>query len=120
MQAVRLGSTMYFVPFFFVLNPALILRGDPWEIGVVVSTAVLGIWLIGSAIEGYLLWLGRLDRGIGGAVARLLLFASGMAMALPGGGELGLGHLQLALLGAALGVGGVMAGLANRRLIARA
>ncbi|MBE0615694.1 MAG: TRAP transporter fused permease subunit [Burkholderiales bacterium] len=120
MQAVRLGSTMYFVPFFFVLNPALILRGAPWEIAVVVGTAALGIWLIASAIEGYLLGLGRMDMGVLGALARLLLFASGMAMALPGGGELELSHLQLAALGAALGVTGVGFALANLRFAARA
>ena len=120
MKAVRLGSTMYFVPFFFVLNPALILRGDPWEIAVVVGTAVLGIWLIGSAIEGYLVLLGRLDRGIGGAMARVLLFASGMAMALPGGGELGLSHVQLTALGLGLAAAGILIGLANRRLFAPA
>src|SRR3990172_9256752 len=120
LRAVRLGSTMYFVPFFFVLNPALILRGAPGEIAVVVATAVIGIWLIASAIEGYMIGLGRLDRGIGGAVARLLLFASGMAMALPGGGELGLSHAQLAALGIALAVGGVLVALATRRSAARA
>ena len=118
MQAVRLGSTMYFVPFFFVLNPALILRGAPWEIAVVVGTAVLGIWLIASAIEGYLLGMGRMDRGFGGAIARLLLFASGMVMAMPGGGELELSHLQLAAIGAALGVAGALIALVNKRLIA--
>ena len=120
LQAVRLGSTMYFVPFFFVLNPALILRGAPWEIAVVVTTAVIGIWLIGSAIEGYLLWLGKLDSGIGSVIARLLLFASGMAMALPGGGDLALSHLELALLGISLGVAGVLIALASRRIAARA
>jgi len=119
LQAVRLGSTMYFVPFFFVLNPALILRGAPWEIAVVVATAVLGIWLIASAIEGYMIGLGRLDRGVGGAVARLLLFASGMAMALPGGGELELSHLQLAALGIVLGVGGIAVALVTRHSVAR-
>jgi TRAP transporter 4TM/12TM fusion protein len=108
MQAVRLGSTMYFVPFFFVLNPALILRGTPWEIAVVVGTAVVGIALIASALEGYLVGLGALRTDAGGWIARLLLFAGGMSMALPGGGELELSHLQLSLLGAglaALGVG---------------
>jgi TRAP-type uncharacterized transport system fused permease subunit len=120
MKSVRLGSTMYFVPFFFVLNPALILRGAPWEIIVVVGTAVLGIWLIASAIEGYLIGLGRMDAGIGGAIARVLLFASGMAMALPGGGELELSHLQLAALGAGLGVIGVVFALANKRSAGRA
>ena len=119
MKSVRLGSTMYFVPFFFVLNPALILRGEPGEIAVVVATAVLGVWLIASAIEGYLLGLGRMDSGIGGAIARLLLFASGMAMALPGGGELELSHIQLAALGAGLGAIGVVIALVNRRMLAR-
>jgi TRAP-type uncharacterized transport system fused permease subunit len=119
-KSVRLGSTMYFVPFFFVLNPALILRGDPWEIAVVVGTAVLGIWLIASAIEGYLFGLGRMDKGIGGGIARVLLFASGMAMALPGGGELDLSHVQLAGLGLLLAAGGVVIALASRRAGARA
>jgi TRAP transporter 4TM/12TM fusion protein len=120
LRAVRLGSTMYFVPFFFVLNPALILRGNPWEIIVVVGTAVLGIWLIASAIEGYLIGVGRMDSGVGGAVARLLLFASGMAMALPGGGELELSHIQLAGLGIGLGIVGVLFALANKRFAGHA
>jgi TRAP transporter 4TM/12TM fusion protein len=102
MQSVRLGSAMYFVPFFFVLNPALILRGTPLEITVVVTTAVLGIYLIASALEGYLAGVGTLRGGITGAIARVLLFAGGMTMALPGGGELALSHLDLSLLGAGL------------------
>ena len=118
LQSMRLGSIMYFVPFFFVLNPALILRGAPWEIIVVVSTALLGVWLIASSLEGYLFGLGRMDSGIGGAIARLLLFASGLAMALPGGGELELSHIQLAALGLGLGVIGVVVALANLRVAA--
>lgn len=102
LRSVRLGSAMYFVPFFFVLNPSLILRGAPSEIVVVVATAGLGVWLIASALEGYLLGLGRLDRGLPAAVARLLLFAGGVAMALPGGGELGLSHIGLSVMGAGL------------------
>jgi TRAP transporter 4TM/12TM fusion protein len=120
LQSVRLGSTMYFVPFFFVLNPALILRGAPGEIAVVVATAVLGIWLIASALEGYLVGLGGMGRGIGGGIARVMLFASGMAMALPGGGELGLSHVQLAGAGAVLAIAGVVVALAQRRVAARA
>ncbi len=120
LQSVRLGSTMYFVPFFFVLNPALILRGAPWEIAVVVVTALIGIALIAAALEGYLIGLGTPGGGIAGASARLLLFASGMAMALPGGGKLGLSHLELAVLGIALAVGAVLVALASRRPAARA
>jgi TRAP transporter 4TM/12TM fusion protein len=98
LQSMRLGSTMYFVPFFFVLNPALILRGAPLDIAVVVVTAFAGIWLIASALEGYLAGLGRMGSGATGALARVLLFGAGLALALPGGGDLGLGHTQLLLI----------------------
>lgn len=102
LTSMRLGSTMYFVPFFFVLNPALILRGEPLDIVVVVVTAFVGIALIASALEGYLVGFGRLGGGAAGWVGRALLLAGGLAMALPGGGELGWSHLQLSLGGAAL------------------
>ncbi|MDP1648755.1 MAG: TRAP transporter fused permease subunit [Rubrivivax sp.] len=104
LQSMRLGSTMYFVPFFFVLNPALILRGEPLDVVVVVATAVLGIGLIASALEGYLMGFGRLGAGAAGWVSRGLLLAAGLSMALPGGGELGLSHLQLSLAGVGLAV----------------
>jgi TRAP transporter 4TM/12TM fusion protein len=102
LQSMRLGSTMYFVPFFFVLNPALILRGEPLDIVVVVATAFVGIALIASALEGYLVGFGRLGAGAAGWVGRALLLAGGLTMALPGGGDLGWSHLQLSLGGAAL------------------
>jgi TRAP transporter 4TM/12TM fusion protein len=102
LQSMRLGSTMYFVPFFFVLNPSLILRGEPLDILIVVATAAIGIWLIGSALEGYMAGFGQLGDGSAGWPARLLLLAAGLAMALPGGGELGLSHLQLSVAGIGL------------------
>jgi TRAP transporter 4TM/12TM fusion protein len=110
MKSMRLGSTMYFVPFFFVLNPALILRGEPLEIAVVLATAVIGIWLIGSALEGYLVGFGVLGGGPAAVFARLLLVAGGLCMALPGGGELELSHLQLSVAG--LGLAGIALALA--------
>jgi TRAP-type uncharacterized transport system fused permease subunit len=97
---------MYFVPFFFVLNPALILRGSGWEIAVVVGTALLGIALIASALEGHLVGFGTIRNDPAGWVARLLVLAGGLAMALPGGGELDLSHVQLSVAGAALAVSG--------------
>jgi TRAP transporter 4TM/12TM fusion protein len=107
-QSMRLGSTMYFVPFFFVLNPALIMRGEPGEIAIVVATAFLGILLIASAFEGYLVGFGRLGDHALGWVARILLFGGGVMMALPGGGELGLSHLQLSLAGIGLVIGALV------------
>jgi len=109
LQSVRLGAAMYFVPFFFVLNPALILRGSPWEILVVVGTAVAGLVLIGSALEGYVVGIGTVARSAVGWAARLLLFAGGLVMAMPGGGELELSHVQLSLGGLALAAAGAAA-----------
>jgi TRAP-type uncharacterized transport system fused permease subunit len=53
-EASRLGSAIYVVPFFFVLNPALILRGETIDIVFMVATALVDIVLIGSALQGYL------------------------------------------------------------------
>jgi TRAP-type uncharacterized transport system fused permease subunit len=110
LQSMRLGAAMYFVPFFFVLNPALILRGTPGEIMVVVGTAVAGIALIAAALEGYLVGIGAT-----GWAARLLLFAGGLMMAMPGGGELGLSHVQLSLGGLVLALAGAALAWATAR-----
>ena len=114
-QSMRLGSAMYFVPFFFVLNPALILRGDLSDIVVVLITAIIGIALIASALEGYLVKVGSMHTGVLGFVARLLLAGGGLAMAIPGGGDLGLSHFQLSLAGISIAaVAIVIAKLAQR------
>jgi TRAP transporter 4TM/12TM fusion protein len=116
LTSMRLGSTMYFVPFFFVLNPALILRGAPLDIAVVVVTAVVGIWLIASALEGYVVGFGSVSGGLLGGLARLLLLAAGLSMALPGGGELALSHLQLSIAGLGLAAVALVLATAARRL----
>lgn len=60
--SMRLGAAKYLLPFFFVLNPALILQGDAWEVLRAITTCTIGIALIGSAMEGYLLGVGKLPR----------------------------------------------------------
>ena len=115
LQSVRLGSAMYFVPFFFVLNPALILRGSPMEITIVVGTAVLGIVLIASALEGYLAGVGALRGSAAGWMARLLIFSAGVVLAMPGGGELGLSHTTLSLIAVALAAVGALLVWTHRR-----
>jgi TRAP transporter 4TM/12TM fusion protein len=121
LNSVRLGSTMYFVPFFFVLNPALILRGSPAEIAVVVATAVAGIALIASALEGYLVGIGVLGKNLAGSSGRVLIAAGGLCMALPGGGELDLSHLELSVAGLTLAAAGAFLAWAGaRRAIAKA
>ncbi|UCH48966.1 MAG: TRAP transporter fused permease subunit, partial [Betaproteobacteria bacterium] len=117
MRAVRLGSTMYFVPFFFVLNPALILRGSIDEIIIVVGTAIIGILLIASALEGYLLGHGALRGTLPGLAARLLLFAAGLLLVIPGGGETGLSHSDLNFMALALAILSIVLARIHRKLL---
>jgi TRAP-type uncharacterized transport system fused permease subunit len=116
LQSMRLGSTMYFVPFFFVLNPALIMRGEAAEIAVVVATAIAGIWLIAAALEGYLAGFGVLGKGLAGVSTRALLLVAGLSMALPGGGELELSHLQLSIAGLGLAATALLLAALMKRL----
>ena len=52
--AMRLGMVNFFLPFLFVLNPSLILIGHPIAILHDVTTAIVAIWLLASATEGWL------------------------------------------------------------------
>lgn len=82
LEAMRLGSVIYFLPFFFVLNPALVLNGALSEIIIETSTATLGVVLIASGMQGYLVMVGKLDSALG-FLARLLLVGAGLLLAYP-------------------------------------
>ncbi|MBW6391777.1 TRAP transporter permease [Billgrantia antri] len=96
LQAMRLGSVIYFIPFLFVLNPALIMQGEPLQIGLVFVQALVGIVLFASAMQGYLIGVGRLGMGmVSECVARPLVLLAGLMLALPGGGMVPLSQLEL-------------------------
>lgn len=116
MQAMRLGSVIYFIPFLFVLNPALIMQGTPLMIAAVFIQAVVGIILFASAMQGYLMGVGRLGYGIlQETIVRGLILVSGLLLALPGGGMIPLSQWELTGLGAmALIPGVLMARLSQR------
>ncbi|MBW2341112.1 MAG: TRAP transporter fused permease subunit [Deltaproteobacteria bacterium] len=77
--AMRLGMITYFIPFFFVMNPALVLQGgSPAEIFYMVITALLGVILISGSLEGYMWGVGKI-----GWIARLATFVSGFLIAIP-------------------------------------
>ena len=82
-EAMRLGSIIYFLPFFFVLNPALVFHG-PWlEVIYEVATAVFGVTLIASGLQGYLVRVGALEADVLSLITRVLLIASGLLLAYP-------------------------------------
>ncbi|MCP5267298.1 MAG: TRAP transporter large permease subunit, partial [Burkholderiaceae bacterium] len=95
-EAMRLGSIIYFVPFFFVLNPALIGRGSIGEIALVLSTTIVGIVLISGGLQGYLYGVGTIASTALGRLGRTLLVIGGGVLALPGNEKLiGLQHGEI-------------------------
>jgi TRAP-type uncharacterized transport system fused permease subunit len=78
-KAMQLGSVIYFIPFFFVLEPALIMQGSVSQILLTTSVVVLGITLIAGGLQGYMPLLGMLDRpGMLAAIGRTLIVVGGI------------------------------------------
>ncbi len=89
LEAMRLGSIIYFIPFFFVLNPSLILQGSAASILAHTASAFVGVWFVAGALQGYQIGLGALDKcGILQWPVRALMVFAGMSLATPGGGLL--------------------------------
>lgn len=95
-EAMKVGSIIYFIPFFFVLNPALIGQAGAGEVALVLVTALIGIVFVASALQGYLIGVGKIGNSALGLLIRLLLFVGGLVMAAPGGGMIGFDHWVLA------------------------
>ena len=59
-MACRLGMSLIFIPFFFITNPDLLLRGDNiWETGLSIFTLLFALLVITQAIEGYFYGIGQ-------------------------------------------------------------
>ena len=108
-EAMRLGAIIYFVPFFFVFNPALLLQGSIIENIQAITTALIGVAVVSSALQGYLIGFGDLGTGIKGLVVKLLIGFSGLTLALPAGGLFGFSQISLLLVAGVLFGGGLFA-----------
>ncbi len=58
--ACRLGAVLFIIPFFFIVEPALVMQGSILKIIYTSVIAFIGVWLTASAIEGYLVFVGPL------------------------------------------------------------
>ncbi len=75
-KAMQLGIVAYIVPFFFALNQELTMKGSFWVIAGVFVAALVGVYFLCVAIEGYFLSpLGR--------VKRVIFFIAGLALIHP-------------------------------------
>jgi TRAP transporter 4TM/12TM fusion protein len=77
--AMRLAIVLYFVPWFFVYNPALVLEGPVTETLYLFALCAVGILFIASGLEGYLVRIGRLEMW-----SRPVLMVGGFLIAFPG------------------------------------
>jgi TRAP transporter 4TM/12TM fusion protein len=77
--AMRLAIVLYFVPWVFVYNPALILEGPITETIYLFALCMVGIFFVASGLEGYLLRVGRLEMW-----ARPIFMIGGFMIAFPG------------------------------------
>ena len=98
---MRLGAIIYFVPFFFVFNPALLLQGSLMENIQAFTTAIFGVAIVSGALQGYLIGVGDLGVGAKGLIVKMLIGISGLTLALPAGGLFGFSQLSLLVAAAA-------------------
>ncbi len=113
--AMRIGSIIYFIPFFFVMEPALILRGETVDILIVLASALVGVALVAGATQSYLIGFGRLGTGASGWLAKILVFVGGLMFAFPGSEDFGIGHWEGVAAGAVVAALGLAAAHLGRR-----
>jgi TRAP transporter 4TM/12TM fusion protein len=104
-ESMWVGSIIYFLPFFFVLNPALVLQGpSPWlpALGLTVLITIGTLFICGG-IQGYQAGIGDLRRaGWLEWPLRVLLVVGGLVLATPGGGIVPVSEWQMLSLGLAI------------------
>lgn len=85
LKASFLGGALYILPFLFVTNPNLILQGEFIEIIKSCIGATIGLYLIASALAGYVFGIGNLwDRGAAGYFLRAGLIVLGLLISFLG------------------------------------
>jgi TRAP-type uncharacterized transport system fused permease subunit len=118
-ESMWVGSIIYFIPFFFVMNPALVLQAAApgeavpyFEALYLTVTALIGTTFICGGIQGYQAFVGDL-RHAGGFEwpLRVLLVVGGLVLATPGGGIMPLGNAEMEMLALAILVPTVLVAL---------
>ena len=116
MEAMKIGSIIYFVPFFFLMNPALVLQGGMADFAVHFVTALIGVALVCAGLQGYQPGVGDLRRC--GALewpVRAALVVGGLLFIAPGGGLMPLSPLQMTMAALALSVPALLVAMAFAR-----
>ena len=80
LRAIRIGCLLFLLPVLFVLQPALILKGELMEVLQTAITAVAAVVLLAASFEGYFYWAGRLP-----VWSRIIVGVGGLLMLVPEG-----------------------------------
>ncbi len=107
-QSIRLGTAIYFVPFCFVLNPALLFIGDPPTVTIAIGAAFAGVIVMAAALQGFVLWIGQIPNHIFGWLARACMIAGGMLLATPSPRLTGFSFAANLAAGATLAAAGLL------------
>ena len=78
MTSIRLAIVIYFIPFFFIFNPSLVMQEPIFESIYIFILCLIGITLIAAGLEGYLVKIGEISYW-----ARPLLVVGGFLIAFP-------------------------------------
>ncbi len=120
-EATKLGTIIYFVPFFFVLDPGLIMQGEPSHIALLFGSAMVGVVILSTGLQGYLYGLGDLTRlGLVQWPLRIMLVLGGLTLAMPGSPVIGFSNADLAIISASCVVGVYVTGWVAMRTLVRA
>ena len=121
MEATKLGTIIYFVPFFFVLDPGLIMQGEPLHILQLFASAMLGVVILSTGLQGYLYGIGDLTRlGLLQWPLRISLIVGALAFAMPGSPIIGFTNLDLLIIGTVCTIGVYVMGWVMMRTLAKA
>jgi TRAP transporter 4TM/12TM fusion protein len=109
-ESMWVGSIIYFIPFFFVMNPALVLQAAApgeavpyFEALYLMVTALIGTAFICGGIQGYQAFVGDLRRtGVLEWPLRVLLIIGGLVLATPGGSMLQISNTTMELIALAI------------------
>ena len=118
-ESMKLGTIIYFVPFFFVLDPGLIMQGEPLHILTVFGCAVLGVIVLSTSLQGYLYGVGDLTAmGLVQWPIRLGLMIGALAFAMPGNDVIGMNNMELFIAGTVFTGAATILALTTRKVLA--
>jgi TRAP-type uncharacterized transport system fused permease subunit len=78
LESMKMGVVIYIVPFFFIFEPSLILQGPLLPSLFHFSTAIVGVYLLASGFEGYILKIGEIN-----LPTRVITMGIGLLWAVP-------------------------------------